>query len=35
MESLVEKEDDPSLKITMVLIGLVILYALSLPPSYA
>ncbi len=34
MESLVEKQD-PSLKITIVLIGLVILYALSLPLSYA
>jgi hypothetical protein len=33
-ESLVEKED-PSFKITIVLIGLVIPYALSLPLSYA
>ena len=34
MESLVEKQD-PSFKITIILIGLVILYALSLPLSYA
>ena len=34
MESLVEKED-PSFKITMILIGLVIPCALSLPPSCA
>jgi hypothetical protein len=33
MESLVEKED-PSFKITLILIGLVILYAFSLPLSY-
>ena len=33
-ESLVEKED-PSFKITIVLIGLVIPYTLSLPLSYA
>ena len=34
MESLVEKQD-PSFKITIILIGLVILDALSLPLSYA
>jgi hypothetical protein len=34
MESLVAKED-PSFKITIILIGLVIPYALSLPLSYA
>jgi hypothetical protein len=34
MESLVEK-DDPSFKIVMILIGLVMLYALALPLSYA
>ena len=34
MESLVEKQDH-SFKITIILIGLVILYALSLPLSYA
>jgi len=34
MESLDEKQD-PSFKITIILIGLVILYALSLPLSYA
>ena len=34
IESLVEKQD-PSFKITIILIGLVILYALSLPLSYA
>ncbi len=34
MESLVEKED-PSFKIVIILIGLVIMYALCLPLSYA
>jgi ATP-dependent Zn protease len=34
MESLVEKQD-PSFKITIILIGLVILYALSLPLATA
>ena len=34
MESLVARED-PSFKITIILIGLVIPYALSLPLSYA
>ena len=34
MESLVEKED-PSFKIVMILIGLVMLYAWGLPLNYA
>jgi hypothetical protein len=34
MESLVENED-PSFKIVMILIGLVMLYALGLPLNYA
>jgi hypothetical protein len=34
MDSLVEKED-PSLKIVIILIGLVILYALGLPLNHA
>ncbi len=34
MESLVEKED-PSFKILIILIGLVMLYALGLPLNYA
>jgi hypothetical protein len=34
MESLVQK-DDPSFKIVMILIGLVMLYALGLPLNYA
>jgi hypothetical protein len=34
MESLVQK-DDPSFKIIMILIGLVMLYALGLPLNYA
>jgi len=34
MEALVQK-DDPSFKIVMILIGLVMLYALGLPLNYA